>query len=159
MLINQNAAASVGNYLGNVTLGGVNMEIGYEKKFRWRWFASQLNTFVFVAETNELITAQAIQALSQMCFNFAEGNNKGWPKGLQSAIASILIVKGSNIDPSAKVYCETTLHKHWAAFELTALLDTSTRQSFYHKSKVLWGAAFFPYLRKKIEIALSNLEV
>jgi hypothetical protein len=93
-------------YFRHNTINGISYSIGYIKKFKWSWFATQLNTFVIIGKTNDKIDKQAIEAFSKSCFEFSLKNHKGWPRGLQAGVGSITILQGSNIDNDAIAFCE-----------------------------------------------------
>ena len=79
-------------YFGEAVLAGVSCSVGYIKKFKWSWLATQLNIFVFIGKTELPVTRDLIDGFSTACFNYAKSNNKGWPRGIQSAIGSIAIL-------------------------------------------------------------------
>ena len=35
------------------TINGINCSVGYIKKFKWSWFATQLNTFIIIGKTDQ----------------------------------------------------------------------------------------------------------
>ena len=48
-------------YFAEENIDGFDCTIGYIKKFKWRWFATQLNTFIIVAQT-EIAIDKKVQA-------------------------------------------------------------------------------------------------
>ena len=40
-------------YFGQTNIKNIACSIGYIKKFRWRWFATQLNTFIIIGKTRK----------------------------------------------------------------------------------------------------------
>ena len=146
-----------GIFLKNETIGGINCSIGYIKKFRWSWFATQLNTFVFIGETSSTVDRALIEKFSDDCYKYAIGNNRGWPRGLQSGVGSIAILKGNTIDPSAVEYCRKLIKKHWSAFEIPVVHDKQTKQTTRYTSNPIWGRIYFPYFSKLIDNLSSKL--
>lgn len=146
-----------GIYFGEATIDGVPCTIGYFKKFRWRWLASQLNIFVIVGSTDETINKEKINDFSSSAFEFAIKNNKGWARGVQSAISSIAILKGDNITDDAIQYCEYFSKKHWSAFEIPVVYHCRQKKGYRMKSTPIWGILFFSYLLKEVDRIVAKL--
>ena len=146
-----------GIYLGQDTLGEIPCTIGYIKKFKWSWFATQLNTFIIIGNTNEPIDKTVIENFSKMCFEYSLQNNKGWPRGFQSVVGSICILQGNTIDKDAKEFCENLSLKHWSAFEIPMLYDLAKRQGIRYNKNPIWGVLFFEYFTERIDRIISKL--
>jgi len=142
---------------GTENIAGIQCTIAYVKKFRWRWFAVQLNTFIIIGSTNERIDKNRIEEFSTACYKYAIKNNKGWPRGLQSAIVSISILKGNNIDDSAVKFCTVLNKKHWSAFEIPVLLNSSSNVAFRFKENPNWGFLYFPYFAKLVDETIEGI--
>lgn len=138
-------------FFRNDMVGGLSCSIGYIKEFRWSWFATQLNTFIFVADTSDLIDRKFIETFSNSCYRFALKNNKGWPRGLQAGIASLAMLRGTKIDAPAIQFCKALSKKHWSAFEVPILYNLDKRELIRYNSNPLWGKIFFPYFSKIID--------
>ena len=137
-------------YFSQANIGGFDCTIGYIKKFRWRWFATQLNTFIIIAETEMNIDKNVIENFSANCFKYALKNNQGWPRGLQSGIGSIAILRGSNINSNAIRFCENSSKKHFSAFEIPVLYDTTKKEVIKYRKKPIWGTIYFSFFTKTI---------
>lgn len=144
-------------YFGNTTLSGIDCTVGYIKKFRWRWMATQLNTFVFIGHTDLYITKELIDGFSIACFEYAKKNNKGWPRGLQAAVGSIAILQSNTVNDEAKAYAQGFLRKHWSAFEIPVILDMREKKMYRFASNPMWGAIYFPYFAKTITDITNQL--
>ena len=138
-------------YFGQETINGIPCSIGYIKKFKWSWLATQLNTFVIIGKTNDKIDKQVMEAFSKSCFEYASKNNKGWPRGFQAAVGSIAILQGNNIDNEAIVFCEKFSKKHWSAFEIPVLYSIDEKKSIRFTSTPIWGTIYFPFFIKTID--------
>ncbi len=138
-------------YLGEETINGITCSIGYIKKFKWSWLATQLNTFVIIGKTNDKIDKHLIDSFSKSCFEYALHNNKGWPRGLQAGIGSIAILQGNNIDGEAIVFCEKLTRKHWSAFEIPVLYNTKENRTIRYISAPIWGTIYFPFFTRTID--------
>ncbi len=144
-------------YFGQETIGGVPCTIGYTKEFRWSWMATQLNTFIFIGETNDLIDKAVIESFSAQCLKYALANHKGWPRGLQAGVGAIAILKGSHMTPEAVQFCTKLSKKHWSAFEIPVLYDTTHKKGIRFVQKPTWGAIYFPYFSKLIDAIFPQL--
>lgn len=145
-----------GIFLKHDTVGGIPCVIGYDKKFKWSWMATQLNTFVIIGSFDGLIDKAVIENFSKACFEYGLKNNQGWPRGLQSGVASIAILQGKSIDRSASVFCEVLSKKHFSAFEISIIYDTEQKKTIKYLSKPLWGTIYFSYFGKLIESVTSK---
>ena len=134
-------------------LAGFKTVIGYEKKFKWVWFASQLNTFIFAVDLgNTPATPELMKKLQDECFQFARRNNKGWPRGIQSAIGSVTILMSENLSSEMIEYCEKIKSgKKWAGFQIPVAQDKKTGQTYFFTKKPTWGRIFFPHLERLIQ--------
>ncbi len=139
-------------------IGGVPCTIGYIKEFRWRWMATQLNTFIFFGDSASPIDQQAIDRFSAQCFDYATRNSKGWPRGFQSAIGSIAILQGTQVQADAVTYCEKNHRKHVAAFEIAVVYDQVQKKATRFKSTPAWGALYFSYFAKTIDRFIAGIQ-
>lgn len=131
--------------------------VGYDKQFKWRWFATQLNTFVFAVDFgDETITVQSIEDVLTEAFGYAKQNYTGWPRGLQSALGAIAILISSSVDDSAARYCtELKSGKKWAGFSVPVIHDTETNQTYSFDRNPMWGRIYYPHFRNIIEALVS----
>ncbi len=132
---------------------GKKSVIGYEKKFRWIWIATQLNTFIIATDFGEEeITEKIINSHLKESFKFSEQNYKGWPKGLQAGVGVISILISNNISDKAKEYCEKLKSgKKWAGFSIPVVHNSSTNETFAFRKFPIWGRIYYPHFRKIIE--------
>ncbi|SHF27528.1 hypothetical protein [Pedobacter caeni] len=158
--MNLNTAEAIlkdtGIFKGHETIAGIACTIGYDKKFKWAWMATQLNTFIIIGETEELIDKNKIEQFSNACYEYAIKNNQGWPRGLQSGIGAVAILKGKSIDRSAAVFCEKLTKKHFSAFEVPVLYDLEKKKTIRYLTRPLWGTIYFPYFTKMIDDITSR---
>jgi len=148
----KNALKSKSIFLSEEKLLGKPTVIGYEKKFKWSWMATQLNTFVVVTDFgDETITTGIIEKHLTESFNFAKKNYTGWPRGLQSGLGVISILISTGIDENAKEYCRKLKSgKKWAGFSIPVAVNASTHEMFSFEKNPMWGAIYYPYFRKMI---------
>jgi len=135
---------------GNVS--GKPTVVGYEKVFKMKWLATQLNTFVVASDMgDEEITVEVIKSHLSDSFHIAKKNYDGWPRGLQSGLAVISILISNNISSEAKEYCQKLkTGKQWAGFSVPIVYDSGANEIFEFKKKPMWGRIYYPHIRKLI---------
>jgi hypothetical protein len=140
-------------YYGDHTFSQhIESEIGFVKKFKLKWFATQLKVFLSIGIVEDkMITQELIQIYSNEVFEFAVKHNIGIPRGFQSGIGAIAILAGNNIEDGAKQYCRSFSNKRWSAFEVPAILDLGTESIVYFTNKPFWGFIYYPFLRQLLE--------
>ncbi len=144
-------------YFGQATIAGIPCTAGYIKKFKWSWLATQLNTFITIGETDNLITKEVLEDFSSHCYKYALKNHKGRPRGLQAGVGSIAILAGNNITEEAIKWCEKTSKKHWSAFEIPVLYRPSEKLAVRYLKQPVWGRLYFPYFTETIDMITSRL--
>lgn len=110
-----------------------------------------------VGETDQPITTQLISDFSLACFKYAARNHKGWPRGFQSGVGSIAILKGNNITPEAATFCKVPSRKHWSGFEIPVLCNTQKREFIRFQAYPMWGRIYFPFFAKTIDGLLAKI--
>ncbi len=126
--------------------------IGYEKKFKWSWAATQLNTFIMVTDFgNQEINKTIIEQHLSESFKFSKQNYKGWPRGLQSGVGVISILISNNITEEAKEYCRKLKSgKKWAGFSIPVVYDSEAKEIFKFEKNPMWGRIYYPHFKKLI---------
>lgn len=126
--------------------------VGYEKKFRWIWMATQLNTFIIATDFGNLeITQALIEDHLSASFKFSMENYKGWPRGLQSGVGVISILISSQVSDEAKEYCQKLKSgKKWAGFTIPVAYNSETNETFQFEKHPIWGRIYYPHFRKLI---------
>ena len=132
------------------TIGGYPAVIGYEKQFRWTWFATQLNCFIFAVDCGDrTIDVEVFESLLGESFEYAKSNYAGWPRGLQSALGVILLLIGDDVSQDARDYCvELRSSKRWAGFSIPLSKSTSKGENYFFKQKPAWGRIYYGYFEK-----------
>jgi hypothetical protein len=126
--------------------------VGYDKVFKWRWMATQMNTFIVVADFgNEIVSPMTFAKLFHQSFGYAKLNYSGWPRGVQSSMAVIAVIISTNIDSDAVDYCkELKVRKSWAGFSVPVAIDASTDQVHVFNKNPLRGIIYYPYFKRLI---------
>ena len=135
--------------------------IGYEKKFRWLWLATQLNTFVVASDFgNEIITQQTIEDFLTESFKYAKENYTGWPRGLQSGLGVISILISTKVDNAAVEYCQKLLSgKKWAGFSVPVTVNSSTNTVYSFDKNPIWGRIYYPYFKQMIKDLTGSKQI
>ena len=144
-------------YFGQATINGIPCSIGYIKKFKWSWMATQLNTFIIIGKTSSPIDKKEIEDFSTSCFKYSLKNHKGWPRGLQAGVGSIALLQGSSVSSEAQAFCEKLSKKHWSAFEIPVIFNTAENKAIRYKSNPIWGRIYFPFFTKTIDSITRQL--
>jgi hypothetical protein len=133
--------------------------IGYEKKFKWSWLATQLNTFIIVSDFGDIkITPQIIENHITAGFQYAKNNYTGWPRGLQSGLGVISILISSEIDQESIQYCKKLKSgKKWAGFTIPVTVNSSSQSVYYFDKNPMWGRIYYPHFKKLIIETLKPL--
>lgn len=144
------SASSIYHSNGNIL--NKNSVIGYEKKFKWSWMATQLNTFIVATDFGtEAINQQLIENHLTESYNFSKQNYTGWPKGLQSGLGVISILISNNITEEAKEYClKLKAGKKWAGFTIPIVYNSETNEVFQFEKNPMWGRIYYPHFKKLI---------
>ena len=144
-------------YLGNTEIGGRQTETGYEKKFRWAWFATQLNTFILAPDfRGETVTVPSMEAFLTDGFAYAKKNYKGWPRGLQSGLAVIAIFVADDFNDEAIEYCvKLKAGKKFAGFTIPVAANSATGTVTYFEKKPIWGKIYYPHIENLIKKVTS----
>ncbi len=126
--------------------------IGYEKVFKWKWMATQLNTFIVASDFgDEAVTVDKIEAHLSAAFAYAKQNYTGWPRGLQSGLGVITIISSSNLTPEAIAYCEKLdSGKKWAGFTIPVVIDSKSNTVYKFDKKPMWGRVYYPHFEELI---------
>lgn len=126
--------------------------IGYEKKFKWSWMATQLNTFIVATDFGDTeLNESLIENHLSESFKFSKQNYKGWPRGLQSGVGVISILISNNVSDGAKDYCQKLKSgKKWAGFSIPVVHNAKTNETFQFERNPMWGRIYYPYFKKMI---------
>ena len=127
--------------------------IGYEKLFKWRWFATQLNTFIVAIDLGDtLVTEELMERMLGQSFDYSKKNYKGWPRGLQSGVGVVTILISKHLDAGVIEYCKTLKSgKKWAAFTVPVVIDAASNQVHCFEKNPMWGRIYYPYFKDLID--------
>ncbi|MEL6812616.1 MAG: hypothetical protein AAFP76_14905 [Bacteroidota bacterium] len=127
--------------------------IGYDKKFKWSWMATQLNTFYVISDFgSDTVTEEVLSHHLATSFELAKKNYTGWPRGLQSGLGVVSILISDSITEEAKEYCRHLKSgKKWAGFAIPVAVDSNNGDAFNFWKNPMWGRIYFPYFKRMIQ--------
>jgi hypothetical protein len=127
----------------------INANIFFEERFELKWLATQLKQFSFVSFSDR-IDAQTIREYNEKCFDYALSNATGLPRGFQAGIGCYCVIAGHVIMPDAIEYANAKPKKHFAAFELTIVVDLDKEEIYFCRKTPMWGAIYYKHFRTYI---------
>ena len=141
-----------GNSVSFVELGGGVALVGYQSKFRWRWFATKLHLFTVVLAVPEA-TSEQLSVHTQQAVDYAMAT-KGKLRGLQVGIAVIPALASEAVPADARQAVEARPPKKWSAFVFPAIVDLTTNETHWYRGRILWGRLYDRWLRTRLERVL-----
>jgi len=129
---------------------GNNTWYAYEGIFKWRWLATKLKIFSFLAYV-ENIDLPTMQAYSFSCFEFALKNKPGLPRGLQNGIVANNVMVCNNASPEAVAFAQARPEKKYSAFINPILVDLSQNTLYYYRQPIIWGKIYDGFMKRYIE--------
>jgi len=157
MLSTKSLLETEGIYFGEETITGIPCQIGYIKKFKWSWIATQLNVFVIVGRIDKNADRKTMEDFSSACLQYAIKHHKGWPRGFQSAVGSIAILQAPGADEETLNFCSKLSKKHWSAFEIPVFYDTTRKEVIRFLKNPAWGAIYMPFFKNTIDTITGKM--
>lgn len=125
------------------------IDVLYDEKFEWKWFATKLKIYSFISYSN-IVNEDTIKEYSKICFNYAKKNYKGLPRGIQNGFSSFSVLASEDINIEAINFVQNRPTKHFSAFEMPILYDLSKNCLYYYKETPIWGQIYYEYFREYI---------
>ena len=140
-------------FFSNDSILGKPSVIGYEKKFRWAWMATQLNTFICVSDFDgHEVNNKVMEEYLNESYDYAKKHYSGWPKGLQSGLGVISIIISSNLGNDVIEYChKLSSGKKWAGFTIPVVIDANNGKVHSFDKNPMWGRIYYPHFRAMID--------
>ena len=127
-----------------------NVWVAYEGVFKWRWLATKLKLFSFVAYV-ENADASTFQDYNRYCFDYALKNRPGLPRGLQNGIVTNHVMVCSQATPEAMAVAMGRPEKKWSAFVNPILVDLGQSVIYYYRQPIIWGKIYDGFIKRYIE--------
>lgn len=125
---------------------GTQVPMTYQAEFRWRWFATRLHVFTFVAAMDH-VGKQDIREFARLCTDFAKKEKPGLPRGFQTGAAAVPIVVASEVDDEATSWVETGVKNRFALLTFPALVDAGSGEVLTVRKIRAWGMIYDAFLR------------
>jgi hypothetical protein len=136
------------------TIGGPVTVVGATSRFRWRWMATKLNVFIYVASflpgTSAAFLDQFLAAAIQNAIN-----RKGALRGFQTGVAAITVVVVDSATPEQVAWASQPHGRRFAAITFPVLVDASSRRTVYPQRMVL-GGKYLGYLQDAVRTSVES---
>ena len=143
----ENARAS-GIRMDEIDLPGFGrVAVSYRRDFRWRWMATTLHVFTFVAP-RPAATVPELDAFAAACADYAATSKPGLMRGLQTGSGAIPIVVMDAVPPEVRYCIGGKPTKRFAIISLPAVVDATTGEAFTAREQLVWGALYDAHLRQ-----------
>ena len=120
---------------------GIDVTVAAQKEFRLSWMATRMHYFGIYGAKDHVSLPDA-EMFSKACFECAKKSYTGI-RGTMSGFSSISALASISVDLQAKQWVEKYQKKHFSSFEIPVLIDLSTRDTLFCKSKPLWGRIYY----------------
>jgi len=123
--------------------------VTYEEVFKWKWGATKLKIFSFLAYSGE-INKQQIESYSKECLRYAIKNKKGLPRGWQNGVVANNVLVSERVTADAIAFVTSRPDKHFSAFEMPGVYDLSSGSLYFYSGGVIWGAVYDKFIQDYI---------
>jgi hypothetical protein len=144
-----------GSAVSTISLPGGPALVGYQSKFRLRWFATKLHLFT-VAVSVPHLTPEVFDSVIGQAVAYAK-HAKGALRGLQSGVAVIPIVVAAEVDPAARAVAEARPKRIFAVPLVPVIVDLKSAETFRYRGHIWLGVIYNGWLRQRLQAALPRL--
>ncbi len=126
--------------------------IGYEKLFKWKWLATELNTYILISDfSDQAVDVVLIEKYLSESINFAKKHYKGRTKALKSSLWVISVLISSDIDAPAIEYCRKSKALNTLKeVAVPVAVNSMTNEFFCFEKNPIRGRSYYPYFRQII---------
>lgn len=110
-----------------------------------------VTTFCGIQCIQEPATAAYVQSFSPNVFGYALKNKGYLARNAFQPLVVYPVIVASGCSPDAVKFLDSYWPKHWMAYEFPVVVDASTGQLFYHRSKPFWGWMYHESIKKDAE--------
>ncbi len=139
----------------NASLAGVPSSVARTAEFRWKWFATRLHVFVFVAPVKQAVDMELARGFAEASVEYAKSNKEGLPIGLQTGVAAIPVLVSPAIQEQARSWAEQRPARYFGAFCTPVLVNGVTGERSMYTGTILWGASYARFLRELVKESVS----
>jgi hypothetical protein len=133
--------------LSQTTIVNMPALVATTTEFKASWFATQLNIFIVVGVADR-VEENTINSFSKSAIEFALQHYGGPRRGMQTGVVCFALLITPSIDEKAKLWVMQRPRKHFAAFEMPCLLDTSTNNLYFYQQTPIWGFIYYRSFRQ-----------
>jgi hypothetical protein len=131
-------------------LGDRSVTVLHREPFRFKWFATQVVTFVFVIHQKPENIA-AIDSDYAAMRTFASQHKRTWlPFAVQCGYALLPIYVGDSFSDSLTNEIQTRFNKRWCVFHVPSLLDATTGSVYTLRHRSFWGCVYREYIHTTV---------
>lgn len=134
-------------------VGGLPAVVGYKSEFHWRWMATRMHLFVFVAGVDSA-TYGTLAHFTDAALEYAD-KAKGAYRGFQSGIAAIATISAPEADPRALAMAKRDIVRKFAGFAWPVLFDSASRTLTSHVGRPRIGGIYTKWMREQIATCLD----
>ena len=122
------------------------VRVSYRRNFRWRWVATTLHVFTFMAAL-PAATAEDLDAYTAACAQYAKTHKPGLFRGLQTGSAAIAVAVVDSASGGVRKFAAGRPKKRFAMLALPAVVDAGTGETITAAEHLVWGAVYDAHLR------------
>jgi hypothetical protein len=148
----KDSLANAGYEIGKARIAGREAVVASRSDFRWRWFATQLVTFVIVFTTPDLNEAEA-EELTAAGQRYAIEHKGGLPRGCQTGTATVAVfLAGKASDPGVRAwFSRKPKQRRFAAMRFPALIELDSATLTYFTGRLRLGFSYSEHLHAVVE--------
>ncbi|HEY8634009.1 MAG TPA: hypothetical protein VIO34_03530 [Candidatus Dormibacteraeota bacterium] len=132
------------------TVAGHMGVVGSTSAFKWRWMATKLNSFVYIAAFNPGSAASGAldQYLAAACQDAID--KKGLMRGAQSGVAAVTVAAIDHATPEDEAWAAKPHGRRFAAITFPTLADPATGKVIRPQRMIL-GGIYKSYLQDLVK--------
>ena len=120
-------------------------------RFRWRWVATRLHTFVIASDFVDVTPNRVdLDAFLDAGVQYALEHKGGLPRGLQTGTATITVALTRQLHAATMEWAQTVHGRRFAAFPFPVLVDLSTRK-VTRPERMIVGGIYSSYLQTMVD--------
>ena len=132
-----------------IAIGNFDTVAAYEEVFKWKWAATKLKIFSFIAFSDAMSIGQ-LEPYSSACVTYARKNKKGLPVGFQNGLVCNNILVAETVDDGVIACVTSRPKKHYSILEMPIIFDLSKKQLFYYSDEIIWGKMYQSFIKEYI---------
>jgi hypothetical protein len=141
------ALEAAGYGVTNVTLDGQPALVGRASKFRWRWMATRLHTFVVVAGFDPVPGDEApLDRFLELAGSYARQNKGGLPAGFQTGTAVVAVALVDGASTASRTWALRAHGRKYGHVAYPVTADTETGE-VVHPPPMIVGAIYNRHLK------------